>query len=73
MATTLHPLIQRQPHPFPYHEPLSEEILEDKGKMVTDNVFLIIINIFNMAGFYLASILQEACIATCFLIHSGPH
>lgn len=31
MATTLHPLLQRQPHPFPYHQPLSEEMLEDKG------------------------------------------
>ena len=42
---TLHPLIQRQPHPFPYHERLSEEILEDKGKRGTP---------FSVAGQYSA-------------------
>ena len=31
MAAVLHPLLERQPHPFPRHEPLTEEGLEDKG------------------------------------------
>ena len=36
MSTTLHPLLQRQPHPFPYYQRLSEEMLKDKGIISRD-------------------------------------
>ena len=35
---TLHPLLQRQPQPFPRYEPLSEEKLEDKGIVIQKHV-----------------------------------
>ena len=41
MTTHLQPLLERQRHPFPPTEPVSEEKLQEKGKLVINNLKII--------------------------------